>query len=79
MTATTLVTGTTIVTHTTIEHGSNDELSIVLKIDDDGDGTFVIEDFESIVELSVDDLDALVEMLQEAQSIRRRLDGSLTA
>lgn len=68
------VTDTVIVTHTTIETADPEQATVTIKIDDNGLGTFIIEDVESMIELPAEDLDNLIDMLSRAREIRNQLN-----
>jgi hypothetical protein len=69
---------TKIITHTSLSTGDMDDINIMLKIDDDGDGVFRIsdpEDESNYIEADVQGIDLLISMLTRAQTIRDGLRG----
>jgi hypothetical protein len=75
MSTATFAADTKIVTHTVFESTDSGALSVELKIDDNGDGSFSIDDpdDEAYIQKPVEDLDLLIAMLTAARTIRDQL------
>jgi hypothetical protein len=63
---------TKIVTHTIFESGDDSAIKVELRIDDDGDGSFSLDDpdDDGFIQKPVEDLDMLIDMLIQARTIR---------
>lgn len=75
MSTATFAADTKIVTHTIFESVDSGALSVELKIDDNGAGSFSIDDpdDEAYIQKPIEDLDLLIDMLIAARTIRNQL------